>query len=353
MRYRAITLLFFFFVTFPAFSQQYNAAEIRPLPDREWAWAQDINSQNIVTGISSFRDFQFFQPFSWNGIARELVDNPYDPRRFIDSRINDNNEIVGSYNQEGVPPYFPYIYLPAPAYGLKEGLNSLPLLPDAMGGYAKAINNSGMVVGVANYGSASPTRAFLWHNMVLSELVHDGVSASADAINDGRFIAGVVKDKDNALHPVIWHDGVISKTFSVFKDTTVVSVNSINNKGDVVGFLSNNSYAFKAMLWPNWQKEPISLGTLNPECEACHSKASDINSHGVIVGSSTLEPFSRTKAVVWIDGKIQNLEGLIVEGNLILDAANAINDNGIIVAEGRFQGDPDIMTRSFLLTPVK
>lgn len=353
MRYKVITLLALLFVTFPAMSQQYNAAEIRPLPDREWVWAQDINSQNIVTGISSFQDFQFFQPFSWNGIARELVDNPYDPRRFIDSRINNNNEIIGSYNQEGVPPYFPYIYLPTPAYGLKEGVNSLPLLPDAIGGYAKSINNSGMVVGVANYSSALSTRAFLWQNMVLSELVHDGVSASADAINDVGLIAGVVKDKTDIPHPVIWQNGVISKTFGVFKDTTVVSVNSINSNGDVVGFLSNDSYAFKAILWPNWQKEPISLGTLNPKCEECHSKAFDINSSGVIVGSSTLEPFSRTKAVVWIDGKIKNLEELIVEGNLILDSANAVNDNGIIVAEGRFQGDPDIMTRSFLLTPVK
>ncbi len=76
--------------------------------------------------------------------------------------------------------------------------------------------------------------------------------------------------------------------------------------------------------------------------------AQDINNNGVVVGSSTLADES-LHAFVYEGGTITDLNQLVTGAfGWVLSSANAINDNGLIVGEGKKDG----AQHSYLLKPV-
>ena len=78
------------------------------------------------------------------------------------------------------------------------------------------------------------------------------------------------------------------------------------------------------------------------------TQAAAVNDHGQVVGSS-LNANGESRAVIWQDGKITDLNDLIEGANgVVLTRAVAINNHGQIVVE---QEAPEVLPRSFLLAP--
>jgi probable HAF family extracellular repeat protein len=229
----------------------------------------------------------------------------------------------------------------------KGEMSALPTLGGS-NGVATGINNQGYAVGWAENTIHDSTciapqvlqfEAVLYGKklgqiMELPPLAGD-VDGAATAINDKNLVVGISGICANAIggataaHSVLWQNGTpidIGNLGGVAWNTPT----SINNHDDVVGFSdlpgdsaeNPNYHAF------HWTKTTgiHDLGTLPGDI---FSIAWSINNRGQIVGQSIGPNGSR--AVVWHDGMITDLNTLIQPGSVTLVYANDIDDSGMIV----------------------
>jgi probable HAF family extracellular repeat protein len=182
----------------------------------------------------------------------------------------------------------------AVVYGPKpEQILELPPLPGDSDGAATAINDLGQVVGIS------------------------GICANA--------IGGAT-----ATHAVLWENGLptnIGNLGGVAWNTPT----AINNQGVVVGFsdLPGDSAAspnYQAFLWTK-SAGMTNLGTLPGDAM---SIAWGINEQGQVAGES-INSDGSSRAFLWQNGVMTDLNTLIAPGPLSLVYANDINDLGEIV----------------------
>ncbi|MFO1460495.1 MAG: immunoglobulin domain-containing protein [Verrucomicrobiota bacterium] len=124
------------------------------------------------------------------------------------------------------------------------------------------------------------------------------------------------------------------------------SANGINAAGQVIGNLSYTSPVgfgswTRGFLWSNGSR--VFLEMLN----ASSSEAHGINNSGVVVGR-VLFPDGTSRAFVYRQGQMVDLNTLIPVSGWVLTDATAINDLGQIVGTGLLEGEP----RGFLLSPL-
>jgi probable HAF family extracellular repeat protein len=180
------------------------------------------------------------------------------------------------------------VYGPEP-----EQIQELPPLPGDADGAATAINDKGQVVGIS------------------------GICANA--------VGGAT-----AAHAVLWQNGTpidIGNLGGVAWNTPT----AINNDGVVVGFsdLPGDSAAspnYEAFLWTK-AGGMTNLGTLPGDA---FSIAWGINSEGQVVGQSIASNGS-SRAFLWQNGVMTDLNALVAPGPLSLVYANDVNDAGEIV----------------------
>jgi probable HAF family extracellular repeat protein len=223
-----------------------------------------------------------------------------------------------------------------------------------------SINLSGEVVGTADTTSGSD--GFLWNGKKMVDLG----AFYPGGINDSGQIAGTCASGACLLsngsftqlpNPTGWGCGAIA----------------VNNNGEVLGSCSDNSSNSRAAVWENGT--PIDLGTLGGP----QAGAAAINNNGQVVGWSQTST-DADHAFIWSNGTMTDLgrnffpaaindNGIIVGGqsvynngtlqdlnNLIppgspyqVQYANAINDNGQIVADA--YDTATAQTHALLLTP--
>lgn len=146
----------------------------------------------------------------------------------------------------------------------------------------------------------------------------------------------------------------LSSPCQIRSDTGNKKPLAVNGSGIIAGYRADDSPAI-ATLWSeaklledpaSWDNEAVvNLGTLG----GASSSAYSINESNQVVGTATTGgKSSESRAVVFRDGIVEDLNTLAPVGKLVLRSALAINNNGQILAEaeeGRF-------TRHFvLLTP--
>jgi probable HAF family extracellular repeat protein len=212
-------------------------------------------------------------------------------------------------------------------------------LPSLGGGFnaAAAINDQGMVVGIADTGLlfSGAKHPYQWQNGTITDLSTAGGTVSPTAVNNNGWIVGTTSD--GLRHAVLLRNGQVtdlSTTLGADKSEAV----GINDNGDVIGNIYlmagekefSNAYLLKA-----GQVTPLlSLG--GPE-----SSAAAINRNGQVVGwanTSTSDGIGGyiTHAVLWQNGGVADLGTLSGDG---LSYAHGLNNQGHVVGDASIGGD--------------
>lgn len=227
--------------------------------------------------------------------------------------------------------------------------------------YALDINDEGQIVGwSASQPGTFDQRAVLWDGQEIIDLgaLGEGGRSVAYAINEegvivGYSTAGPDGDEPAPMLAVIWEEGELTELPSLGGADAMAY--DVNDDGVVVGASTTGEGEFfygvgtHAVIWEDG--EATDLETLE---DGERSSAEAINSDGVIVGMSAVEPGESTgeegenHATIWIDGEIFDLNELIpADSEWVLEWAYDINDEGVIVGSGWLDGE----RRGFMLVP--
>lgn len=251
--------------------------------------------------------------------------------------------------------------------------------------WAKAINNSGVIVGVSAERNVKRGLAFSWKNGHLNAINSGTRSASATAINDSGIIAGAYTDRNGHYYTCVWNHGMLrtlpgqsgyggeamgidekgnvcgSECMRVFGpgracvwingrlrllkvpgNTDSSRANSISGTGTVVGFIETSSMNLPYI----WNLNDDSGAIL--QHGAGSATADSFNSDGVFVGSQYKNGTS--SAVEWINGHLKDLNTLTISSrNWTLLGATGINSTGQICGFGIHDGH----RHAFVLTPIQ
>jgi probable HAF family extracellular repeat protein len=230
-------------------------------------------------------------------------------------------------------------------------MTALPTL-GGNNGFAAGMNNHGQIAGWAENTTHDPTcnspqvlqfEAVVYgpHQGQITELppLPGDLDGAATDINDFGQAVGISGICSNAVggataaHAVLWENGVpqnIGNLGGVAWNTPT----AINNEGVIVGFsdLPGDSAAnpnYHAFMWTK-SAGITDLGTLPGDS---FSIAYGINDKGQIVGQS-ISAGGTSRAFIWENGVMTDLNTLIPPSSLSLVYANDINSSGVIVGAG-------------------
>jgi probable HAF family extracellular repeat protein len=231
-------------------------------------------------------------------------------------------------------------------------IRALPTL-GGYNGFATGANNRRQIVGWAQNTVLDPScnpvhvkqqfHAVRWgpgENQV-SELLplHGDTTSAATAINDEEQVVGISGDCGTAVggtsarEAVMWEGGktrVLGNLGGIAWNTPM----ALNERGDVVGFSNirkedGATPNWRAFIWTK-ERGIRNLGALDGYPL---SQALGINEKRQVVGTSCTSDFSACRAVIWIHGKIIDLNDLAPGYADVLYAANDINDDGDIAGQ--------------------
>lgn len=212
------------------------------------------------------------------------------------------------------------------------------------GSWARGINSAGTVVGVIGPNGPSATRAFRYEagNLSLVPSIPGATCQieTATAINDEGVIVGVAAPPGACSRQAAWvHSQGVTSVLPGLGGSDSAAL-GISNAGLVVGWSNLPSGVRHAAAWRDGS--PVDLGSLGRS-----SEAHGVNDDGVVVGQAT-DLGRQPKACVWRDQQLYVLEDLTIPSGYKLSVAEAINNAGQIVANGRSSSGAAVCV---LLTP--
>lgn len=342
---------------------QYNVVTLPALGGTAGA-ANSINNRGWATGLANFAGDKVGHASLWidssSAIDLGALGGPTTNSAVAWPVKSDNGLIVGisdtaEDNKLGEAfSCWPFFTPASPTRKVCNGfrwtnnvMTLLPPFPDGYNSYATAANNRGEIVGWAENGVHDPScvapfqvlqfRAVIWEPnggmRELPPLTGDSTSA-ATAINDrGQVVGisgacGIAVGGVSAAHAVLWDNGVPTEIPNLGGHSWNTPT-AINNQGTVVGFSllagQDGTRNYEAFVWTR------STGTrsLGKPAGDIRSGAFGINDKGLIVGVSRGGP-NGTRALLWQDGKMIDLNTLTAPGSPYLLYANDINDMGAI-----------------------
>lgn len=334
-----------YYLVMLAFLPTSNAAQLYMYTDLgtlggSSSYAIDINNNGLVIGGSQTTSGAT-SAVLWNGLtATELVGVGGLTGEVW--AINGTGQIVGrTLPSTNTQPDIPTIWTNNIATALP-----LPITTTIGGGIAKAINNTGQIVGWT-HNNLGRQHATFWSGTTAVDLGgFAGLPTSANGINDFGVVVGSSPGNNGFQQATLWN-GNYPTLLST--QGPISNAAAINNLGQVVGDVSISfTGSNQATLWTGGVATNLnSLGGSN-------SFAADINNLGLVVGASqtATSPSGSTRATLWngsiaidLNSVISNTADL-VPGS-VLTYANAINDVGQIVGTVQV----GLNTHAFLLTP--
>lgn len=266
--------------------------------------------------------------------------------------INSRGTVVGGADTADACPYFPQNPI-SPGFKWENGVvTELPRLPGGCSGFPIAINDHGLIVGVADNGVLDPfteapeIHAVVWQDGRIIDLgTFGGPNSLAGAVNERGQVTGVaqnaVSDPFNFGNIIslpnstewrgfLWQDGVMHDLGTLGgPDAAVSGFLALNERGQVLGISFTNDIVnpvtgfptLDSFLWTRGEK--LDLGTLG----GTFTNGLTINNGGQIVGSSNLPGDTISHPFVWDRGVLTDL------GTLGGDNGSALwnNDAGDVI----------------------
>ena len=230
----------------------------------------------------------------------------------------------------------------------KGGLNTyLATLPAKSYGEAMAANAEGTVVGyVAGITSTWLSTAVIWQGnepLELAKLNPDDTYNMATDINIKGQIVGY-SGNSNVKRAFLEHNGQMRDLGTLPGDISAVP-EAINDESKVVGYSLNTGNEKHAFIWDNQIISPL-------PGDGDQSWATGLNDKGQVVGTIFISSQQQTKAVIWVNKKMSDLNTQLPQGNKwILQQADDINNSGWIVGVGTNpEGNEN---HGFLLIPLE
>jgi probable HAF family extracellular repeat protein len=327
--------------------------------------ASSINNRDWVSGVSGLSSSSYVHAALWeNGSAPIDLGTLGGPNSGIEWPVKNDHGLLSGISETTAKQRLGETwscalgFFPQPPSGhicrgfvwQKNKMSELPTL-GGNNGFAAGANESGAVVGWAETRKHDPTctspqvlgfEAVVYEpfgKKRIQELPpygHDRDGAATE-INDRGQVVGISGKCDQAVgrftarHALLWENGRIVNLGSLGGVAWNTPM-AINNKGEVVGFSdlpgdSSGSPNFHAFLWTK-SGGMKDLGTLSGDA---YSEALGINDAGQIVGASYGVSFSTSRAFIWQNGQMTDLNTLIPPSSqLYLLFANDINDGGVI-----------------------
>jgi probable HAF family extracellular repeat protein len=206
---------------------------------------------------------------------------------------------------------------------------------------ARALNDTGLIVGMATNVGNREWRAFLLRDGKLQDLGTLGGSGSeAFAINNHGDVVGWAETRyDWNRHAFLYSGGAMQDLGALGGGDSQAL--GINDAGEIVGWAHNSGGDERAFLYREAEMWDLDTpaGTI--------SRAFAINNAGQVVGTFTTLG-SAAHAFLYQDARLHDLNHLIPAGSgWQVTEARAINDAGQIAAIGNRSG----VTHALLLTP--
>jgi len=211
-------------------------------------------------------------------------------------------------------------------------VTDLGILPNTYSSEGRAVNNSGVAVGVCNDYATYPDQGFYYSGSSMHSLIgFPGVQRTiAKAINSSGQIAGDA-DSGGVTHAFSYSNGVMQDLGTLGGDVSYA--NGINDSGWVVGESRLLNLPIpRAFIYRNGAMED--LGTLAGSDPYTFSIAYDVNNVGQAVGISDTSSGVWAHAFIWSNGVMNDLGTLGGNGS----RAYGINDSGQVVGEAQTAG---------------
>jgi len=237
----------------------------------------------------------------------QIGPNPSPSGFYYASDMNDHGDVVGG------------VYGTFTGWLWKDGkLTPIPALPGSTDGRSDAagINNRTQVVG------ASAGRPYLWHRGHLQDTgAFPGAYAYATDINTLGVILGSVFGVSNLAYQPFLQIGSLTQKLDALPGDTLALGIRINELGSVCG-ISGTPTTQRAVIW-EWGRIR-ELGLL-PGADGSGARA--INNRNDVAGYVRFNGGSESVAVVWSDGRINELPRVFT-GPFSGANATGINDRG-------------------------
>lgn len=250
--------------------------------------------------------------------------------------INDDGRVVGDAQADLAESFFAEYRA---FVGNESGISELNLPRSSRWSAAVDINRAGSIVGMA---SIPPL--LCWSEAGVEEIPPpEGFGYGTPiAINDAGHLLAVWHSWAREL-PIIYREGRIEEVVFGLNSEGWTLPSDMNNLGQICGFHWSHERGFRGFAW----SEGEGLSYAENDADWLYFYPHALNDQGSVVGSATTRSYHRS-AVLWSDGKIQDLNALLPPGsNWHLEVASDINENGQIVGQGTFRGEP----KAFLLSP--
>ena len=224
--------------------------------------------------------------------------------------------------------------------GRQITITDLGLLPGGSASSALAINNRGLIVGLATDSTWNLQRP-LWDANTgaiigTADNFDPASTAVPEHVNDNGAMAGTESINQNIYFGVCWDS--TGQAFGLppmagvdpFYGSRHTKAHGINNLGQIVGAGKESApnYFLHAVLWQNKDTPAQDLGFLGKGAYVDYSEAFGINDLGHVVGNSALG--TATRGFLWRDGHMIDLGAL---SGQVVSEASAVNNTGLVVGK--------------------
>jgi probable HAF family extracellular repeat protein len=312
--------------------------------DQVNVFAKGINNLGQVVGYTVDR-FGNSHAFLWDDEGAHPLPTLSSQRPYAEAyRINDSGQIAGKAAVDGGQSHA--------AHWDPMGIVDIGTLPGGANSFAMDINEAGVVAGSSE--AEIGQSAFTWTKT--GGFVDYGNTdppfrlavAGFNGINNNGLLVGTTYVLLSPYHAALAREGQrVVVDISPPGRNSVGMAMAVNDAGTIVGYQNGDSGGPQAAIFHGDRTFDV-LGTLGLE----ESWAADVNESGVIVGRAfgIVETKLVEKAFLYENGQMRELHSLLPlnSGWEQLFEAAAINDLGVIVGTGIYQGE----VRAFVATPI-